>query len=130
MLHHASSVLGTERKRRHDDARHTCWVQLKECGGHSFKNRIDLARRLADVITVGPRELPVTPLLVKLFVERALERAKPSSKPDLDDPPRSVPEVYFDYLRGLNPDDPSADNYLSDDVMMEAVKLIARVELR
>jgi hypothetical protein len=96
---------------------------------HGFKSQVDLARRLADVITIGQQELPVTPLLVKLFVERALEQAKRSGKPDLDALPQSVPDVYFDYLRSVNPDDPSAANYLPNDVMMEAAKLVARVEL-
>ncbi len=96
---------------------------------HSFKNQLDLAKRLADVITVGQQELPVTPLLVKLFVERALDRAVKFGMPDLNEMPRSVPEVYFDYLRHLNPDDRSAPNYLPHDVMMEAAKVIARVEL-
>ncbi|MFT4563810.1 MAG: photosystem II stability/assembly factor-like uncharacterized protein [Gammaproteobacteria bacterium] len=92
------------------------------CG---FKDQVDLARRLADIITIGQQELPVTPLLVKLFVERA----KRSGNANLNRLPESVPEVYFDYLRSVNPDDPSAANYLANDVMMEAAKLVARVEL-
>jgi hypothetical protein len=94
-----------------------------------FKRQVGLASRLAEVITVGPDEVPVTPLLVKLLVDQALSRAQAARPSDLAALPASVPEVYFDYLRDLNPDDPAAENFLRDDAMVEVAKVVARVEL-
>ena len=91
--------------------------------------QLDLASRLVTIITVGQDKVPVTPLLVMTFVEQAVDQAAIPGAPDLDTLPKNVPEVYFEYLRRVNPSDSSAANYLPDDDMMHAAKVIARVEI-
>jgi hypothetical protein len=72
-------------------------------------------------------ETPITPLLVTLYVEQAAALAKEGRR--LDDLPVSVPEVYFNFLRRVNPSAPGAANQLSDEVMMEAAIALGRVAI-
>jgi hypothetical protein len=52
----------------------------------------------------GRQQPPVTPLLVTMFVGSALRRVQADRS--CDDLPEGVPEVFIDYLRGLNQPQP------------------------
>lgn len=65
----------------------------------SLSSQLDLQRRFADQITVAGREMPVTPLLVKIFVDEAIALGR--QKRSINELPRSVPEAYFGYIEQL-----------------------------
>jgi len=46
-----------------------------------------------------------------------------------DSLPKSIPQVYFDYLAAVNPDSPKAPNFISNSVMFQAVRLLSVLEL-
>jgi hypothetical protein len=68
-----------------------------------------------------PAGVPVTPLLVRLFVERAIEALRATNS--LEGLPRSVPDLYFDYLKRLNPK--GAAQSISDEGMLRACQRLA-----
>ena len=88
----------------------------------TMKGQIDLAQRLADLIRLGDEEIPLTPLLARLYVDKAVELAK--AEATLKDLPTSIPNVYFDYLRSVNPPDG-----LSDPDMLRAAEALAELAL-
>jgi hypothetical protein len=59
--------------------------------------QLDLGSRLARLISVGDMRVPLTPLLVKLYVSRALALLEEGRS--LDELPLSIPEAYFEYIR-------------------------------
>ena len=60
---------------------------------------LQLATHIASIAKVSGVEIPLTPLLGKLFVERAIDLAQ-NDQP-LTDLPTSAAEAYFDYIRLL-----------------------------
>jgi hypothetical protein len=65
------------------------------------------------------------PLPVRLFVEQAVRLLRGGKR--LDDLPLSLPDVYFRHLRGVNPEDPSAQHFLDGDRMLKVAKLLGKV---
>ena len=77
-------------------------------------------------------EIPITPLLVTLFVERAIELY--SKGGSLENLPSSIPDLYFDYLRVVNPNGtdsskPDVPNWLPDNSTLSAVAMLAKLAL-
>jgi hypothetical protein len=94
----------------------------------SVGSQIDLASRIASLIHLGEkRELPITPLLARLYIDRAVMLA--GQKQALDDLPKTIPDAYFEYLRGINPSGTSVTNRLSDEQMLRAAEALARLSL-
>ncbi|HII4382567.1 TPA: hypothetical protein ACY4P7_004686, partial [Vibrio parahaemolyticus] len=93
-----------------------------------FKIQLDLAQSLANAMTLRGKELPVTPLLVNLFVTKAIENAM-TTESALTHLPQNIPEVYFEHLRSVNPESADAKNYLPQEAMIEITKLAARITL-
>jgi hypothetical protein len=69
----------------------------------------------------------VTPLLVKLYVEKALRLKGVGDS--LDELPKSIPDTYFEFLRVVNPQDVGAKNRLSEEEMFVAAEVMARIAL-
>jgi hypothetical protein len=69
---------------------------------------------------------PVTSPLITLFVGSALRRVHAGRS--WDDLPEAVPEVFVDYLRGLNAG-PNPDAPVSDDLFVHAAHTVATVSL-
>jgi hypothetical protein len=97
----------------------------------SIQDQLRLGERLATLITVRTREaneeVPILPLVVKLFVEQSIELVR-KGRP-LVELPRSLPDTYFRYLDGLNPKAATSDNAMSDEDMLRAAKLLGRLAL-
>ncbi len=91
------------------------------------QEQLELAQRIVAMIRVGRKEMPMTPLLVRLYVTKATALA--SRGASLDELPRSIPEAYFDYLRNVNPED-SSRNGMTAEEMLQAAELIAELALR
>jgi MlaD protein/NACHT domain len=73
------------------------------------------------------RPTPVTPLLVTLFVQSAIDRAAEGRS--LDEMPDAVPEVFIDYLRRLNSGGAQATTAVPDNIFIEAAQILASVSL-
>lgn len=92
-----------------------------------MKSQLDLASRFASVIRLQETSVQVTPLLVKLYVDKAL-RLRRADAP-LDTLPNSIPEMYYEFLEEVNPDDSDAPNYLPHEEMFRTVELLGRLSL-
>ena len=96
----------------------------------TIQSQLELGRRLADLITVRigagdhVREIPVLPLPVILFVSSAIDLI--TSMRSLDEVPKSLPSIYSDYLRRINPKTTGVANAMSDADMLEAAKALAK----
>jgi hypothetical protein len=64
---------------------------------------------------------------VRLFVEQAIDFL--SMGKTLDDLPTSLPEVYAQYLKQVNPKTGAASNSLSDEEMLKVAKTLGKLAL-
>lgn len=92
-------------------------------------SRADLVKRFADVITINNKEEVITPLLVTLFVRKAINQLSATQNNMLETLPTSIPDVYFEYLCSVNPEDEKVRNYLSDEKMLIAAGILACAEI-
>jgi hypothetical protein len=90
-----------------------------------------LVESLARLITVGGKELPVTPLLVRVFVGQAVELRRRWGEEAIGRLPANVPEAYFSYVERLDATKATAET--SGDAAAararQAAALMAWVEL-
>jgi hypothetical protein len=77
--------------------------------------------------TESTQRVPMLPLPVVLFVSDAVALVK--SGKTLDELPDSLPDVYANYLRRINPKLPGVENRMADDLMLRAAKSLARLAL-
>ena len=68
------------------------------------------------------RMSPVTPLLVRLFVDQAIDLRKKDRS--IDGLPKSIPELILQYLRLVNPEGQSAKDIVPNDVMIDAARIL------
>jgi photosystem II stability/assembly factor-like uncharacterized protein/RecA/RadA recombinase len=95
-------------------------------------DQLELGRRLAGLLVTRTGEQPpITPLLVKLFVDKTVKLATENPSIPLSQLalPVSIPEVYFDYLCGLNPHGAEAADELEDSRMLELARTLASLAL-
>lgn len=90
-------------------------------------DQLEIARRLAALTQFDRDRVPMTPLLVKLFAERALSLSEQGSS--IEDLPTSIPDLYFEFLRKVNPQDPGVANRMHHDEMLKAAGLLAKLSL-
>jgi photosystem II stability/assembly factor-like uncharacterized protein/RecA/RadA recombinase len=99
----------------------------------SLQSQLELGKRLGDLIVVKTAEedetenIPMLPLLVVLFVSNAFAVAKNGKS--MDGLPNSLPDVYADYLRRINPKVHGMENGISDELMLQTAKTLARLSL-
>jgi len=79
-------------------------------GGWSLRKQVQLSSNFSDVLTAGNAEISVTPLLVVLFVDRALKGNACRNVP------KTIPDVYFEYIRELFQNDNSDEKVSVDDL--------------
>jgi hypothetical protein len=88
--------------------------------------QLRLGERILGLAESGGQKTPLTPLLVTLFVNSAVQRGAEGLP--IDDMPAAVPEVFVDYLRRLNAG-PQAGGAVSDDVFIRAAQAFATASL-
>jgi len=97
----------------------------------TMTEQLKLGQLLASLIQLrtpdGKQEIPMLPLQVRLFVEQAIDFL--SIGKSLDDLPTSLPDVYVQYLKQVNPKT-SASNSLSDDEMLRVAKTLGKLALQ
>jgi len=96
----------------------------------TMTGQLELGQRLALLIRTPDRkhEIPMLPLPVRLFVEQAVDYL--STGRPLDDLPTSLPEVYVQYLRQINPKIGPATNLISDEDMLRSAKALGKLALQ
>jgi len=93
----------------------------------TMQHQMALAGKLASLIRLDDREVPLTPLLVRLYVDKAVALAQ-TGEP-LEKLPVSIPDVYFDFLRSVNPQGPGVANALSNEQMLRAAEVLGKLAL-
>jgi hypothetical protein len=80
--------------------------QLRAAQGEELFQRLNdkamLVQRLAQQIALGREELHITPLLVRVFVDKAVALARSQGIEGLEHLPANVPEAYFDYVEDVD----------------------------
>lgn len=74
---------------------------------NSMEFQLDIGMRIARIMTTAGTEIPLTPLLAKLYVDRAIELMRAGRS--LEDLPSSIAEAYFDFIRLLLRREPALD---------------------
>jgi len=93
----------------------------------SGRVQLRLGEQILALAESSGQKTPVTPLLVKLFVDSAIGRATKGLT--LDDMPHAIPEVFVDYLRRLSSGDTGETTSKSDEDFIAAAKVLAEVSL-
>ena len=88
---------------------------------------LKLGNRIFELAGAGVHSTPLTPLLVTLFVESALRRARAGES--LDSLPQDVPEVFIDYLRGVHAGPAVEAGSLGELQFIRAASVLAKVSL-
>jgi hypothetical protein len=99
--------------------------QPKSDAFSSIEDQLELGKKLASLIQGNAGGRLITPLIVKLFVDRAIELVE--KQDSIDNLPNSIPEVYFDYLRRVNPSGDGIANQVPDDEMMRAAEVLGEL---
>jgi GTPase SAR1 family protein len=99
--------------------------------------QLELGKRLADLIRIKKRsekgdlveeDVPLIPLHVRLFVEQAVGLIQKGK--GLEDMPLSLPEIFAENLRQVNPVDSSTPNFMNESTMLKIAKILAKLSLR
>ena len=85
-----------------------------------------LANQVANLVPVGSSP-QVTPLLTRIFVDLAIGQRRRGEA--LDTLPIYAAQVYAKYLVDLNPKDSAAANFMSDEDMLRAARILASLSL-
>jgi photosystem II stability/assembly factor-like uncharacterized protein len=93
----------------------------------SGRGALHLSDRLLALVERGGRRLVVTPLLIRLFVDNAIE-LRGQGRP-IEDLPLSVAGTMLEYLRRVNPKGPETPNGVPDDVLIRATRVLASQSL-
>ena len=97
----------------------------------TIEEQCGLGVRLAQLIRLrtvrGDEDVPLIPLPVRLFVEQAVQLVRAGKQ--LHDLPVSLPGVYFQHLRLVNPQDPGLPHFVANDRLVKVAKAIAKTAL-
>ena len=109
LLHFITSVLASESK--DIDAFNSMQFQL------------DMGIRIARIMTTAGTEIPLTPLLAKLYLDRAIELMRTGQS--MDELPTSIAETYFEFIRLLLRREPALDQVTA----LACIKKIGKMTL-
>ena len=93
------------------------------------RTRDEIAGRVLAIVGQRGRKVPMTPLLICLFVKSAAEQIERDGKFELDNFVESVPETIIDYLKSVNPQDEDTPDRLENAFMIMVVKALSRAAL-
>jgi hypothetical protein len=92
------------------------------------RQELQLGDRLMALVERGSEQLVVTPLLIKLFVDNAISQMQ--NQAGLDTLPNSVPETFLAYLRRVNPQAPETPDYVANEKMIHAARVLGWCSLQ
>jgi len=97
----------------------------------TIREQCALGERLASLIQLrtdlGERDVPLTPLPVRLFVEQAVQLVREGKS--LDYLPSSLPEVFLRQIRIVNPENTSLANFIPTDRLLKVAFTLAKISL-
>jgi photosystem II stability/assembly factor-like uncharacterized protein len=91
------------------------------------RTQLRLGERVLTLAQSGGQRIPVTPLLVTLCMDSAVQRVLDGQS--LDEMPEVIPEVFIDYLRRLNASAMGGDLTVADEVFSRAAQILATVSV-
>jgi hypothetical protein len=85
---------------------------------------LELAKRLLKLVEARAKGSGsgVTPLLIRLFVDQAVELRRKNES--FDRLPVSIPDIVVQYVRWTNPRDPQTPNVVADAVIVSAARIL------
>ena len=86
---------------------------------------LKLGEHLLSLVERHDKRVSITPLLVKLYIDNAVERRK--EEVALDDLPMSMAETFLEYLRRVNPK--NGEGSFFDDVVIAATNVLGMCSL-
>ncbi len=90
---------------------------------NTMELQLELGHKIAAVMNTAARDIPLTPLLVKLYVDRAVDLLTRGQS--LDELPSSIAQAYFDFIHLLiRQESPS-----NQAAMLASIKALARLSL-
>ena len=97
----------------------------------TIEEQCRLGVRLAALIrfqtTDENREIPLSPLPVRMFVEQAVQLVREGRT--LEELPVSLPDIFLFHLRRVNPQELGVEHFIDNDAMVEVTKALAKVAL-
>jgi hypothetical protein len=93
----------------------------------TYRETVDLEGRLADMIQLEGKETKLTPLIVRLFIDRAIKLVGEGHP--LSELPSSVPDAYFSYLVDVNPKEAASEYWMSDADMLRSARCLAMLSI-
>jgi photosystem II stability/assembly factor-like uncharacterized protein len=104
---------------------------LAEVPFSSPEDQLALGQRLAQLFRSAEagdeKATAILPLPVRLFVQEAIRLLNTGRS--LDELPVSLPDVYLRYLERVNPEDPMAKNFMTNEDSLRAGMVLAKVAL-
>ena len=88
---------------------------------------LQLGQRLLAVVKGRGKQLAVTPLLITLFVDQAIDLRKRGEP--LEKLPLSIAETMLEHVRRTNPRDPATPNYVPTEVVVRAARVLGMCSL-
>ncbi len=89
---------------------------------------LQLGDRILELAETGGQATPVTPLLVTMFVDSAMSRARAGLA--LEGLPQDVPEIFVDYLKRIYAGPSIEAHGTAEDEFTRAARVMARASLR
>ncbi len=97
-----------------------------------LEDQLAFAQKIAQIFKSGDKDLPVTPILVRIVITNLIENYITGIRDTtelIDKIPATIPQVYFDYLKLVNPGNTSMKNYLSEELMLRIVTLMGKLSV-
>ena len=91
--------------------------------------QLRIAERALAIVERRGKRVPMTPLLVCMFVDGAVEQIEQSNDLQHDELVDSVPEIIIEYLERVNPQAEDTPDRLDNRVMIRSVKALSSAEL-
>lgn len=91
------------------------------------RQALDLSQRVMTMLEASGQARAITPLFIAILTRQAIA-LRQAGEP-LDRLPQSIPDTIVEHLKRTNPGDPGTLNWIADDDLIRAAKLLAREAL-
>jgi hypothetical protein len=96
------------------------------------EDQLEFAKKTVEIIKSNNLDSEITPILVALIIDNALEDYDPEKKSFgvvIKEMPGSIPEVYSQYLKRNNPSNEFVKNYLEENQMLSIAEIMGELSL-
>ncbi|HYK45336.1 MAG TPA: YCF48-related protein [Parafilimonas sp.] len=98
----------------------------------TMEEQLAFAGRIGVLFSNAVNAVSVTPILVKIIIDNFFKKFQQGNRSFTDlmeDMPKSIPEVYYEYLENVNPKNKTVTNYLDTDIMFQLAELMGCLSL-